>query len=49
MKVRVATAQYPITQHSSFDAWANHVHEWVAEASAQEAKLLVFPNTVPWS
>jgi predicted amidohydrolase len=48
MKVRVATAQYPITQHSSFDAWANHVHEWVAEASAK-AKLLVFPNTVPWS
>lgn len=44
MKVRVATAQYPITQHSSFDAWASHVHEWVAEASAQEAKLLVFPE-----
>lgn len=44
MKVRVAAAQYPISQHSSFEAWASHVHQWVEDAAQNEAKLLVFPE-----
>jgi len=44
MKIKIATAQYPITWHSSFEDWAVHTEKWVAEAAFQKAGLLLFPE-----
>lgn len=44
MKIRVASAQYPITQHDSFPAWREHLEHWVADAAEQGAELLLFPE-----
>lgn len=44
MKINVAAAQYPITEHKSFSDWQAHVEQWVAEAVQQEAQLLLFPE-----
>jgi predicted amidohydrolase len=42
--VRVAAAQYPIELLPSFDAWADKISRWVAEASDAGAQLLLFPE-----
>ena len=44
MNVTVAAAQYPITGHTSFEAWQSHVSHWVNEAASQQAELLLFPE-----
>jgi predicted amidohydrolase len=44
MTCTIATAQYPITAHKSFEAWKRHSSHWVAEAAAQKAQLLLFPE-----
>ncbi|WP_234735878.1 carbon-nitrogen hydrolase family protein [Tellurirhabdus bombi] len=44
MNVTIAAAQYPITEHSSFDSWRRHTERWVAEAAQQNAQLLLFPE-----
>jgi predicted amidohydrolase len=44
MKVTVAAAQYPITEHSSLDKWRLHVEKWVKDAASRGAQLLVFPE-----
>ena len=44
MEVKIAAAQYPITEHKSFSDWKLHVEKWVIEAVNQEAHLLVFPE-----
>jgi predicted amidohydrolase len=44
MALRLASANYPVTFHASFDAWREHTHRWVAEAAHQGAKLLLFPE-----
>ncbi|NDD31450.1 MAG: amidohydrolase [Proteobacteria bacterium] len=43
-RVRVAAAQYDVGFHASFDAYAQKVRRWVAEAATQGAGLLVFPE-----
>jgi predicted amidohydrolase len=40
----VASAQYPITEHNSFDAWRAHTEGWVAEAANHQAQVLLFPE-----
>lgn len=44
MKITVAAAQYPITEHKSFDDWRLHTERWIAEAATQGAQLLLFPE-----
>lgn len=44
MRVVVATAQYPITEHASFAAWQEHTERWVADAAIRGAQLLLFPE-----
>ncbi|MES2520901.1 MAG: carbon-nitrogen hydrolase family protein [Bacteroidota bacterium] len=44
MKLKIATAQYPITFHKDFQFWQNHTEQWVKSAIAQKAKLLLFPE-----
>lgn len=44
MVFKLALAQYPITKHESFDAWATHVEIWVNKAANDDAKILVFPE-----
>jgi predicted amidohydrolase len=40
----IATAQYPITKHASFEAWRHHTTAWVEQAVTQKAQLLLFPE-----
>jgi predicted amidohydrolase len=42
--VRVAAAQYPIDQPTTFAAWQTKLAGWVAEGAATGAQLLVFPE-----
>ena len=42
--MKVATANYPITEHASWEAYCQHLESWVSEASEQGAQLLVFPE-----
>ena len=42
--ITVAAAQYPITEHANFKAWALHVERWVVDAVSQSADLLLFPE-----
>lgn len=44
MNATIATAQYPITAHDSFDAWRRHTIRWVEDAAQQQAQLLLFPE-----
>lgn len=43
-KMIIATAQYPILFHTSFDQWKDHVELWVKNAVLQHAQILVFPE-----
>ena len=42
--VRIAAAQYPIGQPDSLASWQAKVEQWVRDAAAQGAQLLVFPE-----
>ncbi|EMR00726.1 carbon-nitrogen hydrolase family protein [Cesiribacter andamanensis] len=44
MKITVAAAQYPITEHSSLDHWRTHIARWVADAARRGGQLLLFPE-----
>ena len=44
MNVTIAAAQYPITEHKSFQHWAKHTEDWVKDAVKQNAQLLLFPE-----
>jgi predicted amidohydrolase len=44
MVMTIALAQYPITYHQSIEAWQLHSRQWVADAVAKGAQLLVFPE-----
>lgn len=44
MEVTIALAQYPITRFTSFSDWGKHTADWVKEATAQKASILVFPE-----
>lgn len=42
--VKVASAQYPIDQPATLDAWRDKIVRWVAEGAATGAEVLVFPE-----
>lgn len=42
--VRIAAAQYPIGEPDSLASWQAKVGQWVSDAAAQGAQLLVFPE-----
>ncbi|MCF2496230.1 carbon-nitrogen hydrolase family protein [Dyadobacter chenhuakuii] len=44
MSVIVASAQYPISQHVDLAGWQRHIENWVADAAASGAGLLLFPE-----
>jgi predicted amidohydrolase len=44
MNVKIATAQYDISFLTDWSAYQTKIERWVAEASAQEANILVFPE-----
>lgn len=44
MKIRIASAQYPITMHSSFEAWKKHISNWVESAMSEHPDVLLFPE-----
>jgi predicted amidohydrolase len=44
MKLTIATAQYPITEHNSFKDWQIHIENWVKNAVDKGAELLLFPE-----
>lgn len=44
MNVKIATAQYDISFLESWRAYQQKIEHWVAEASAQDAKILLFPE-----
>lgn len=44
MLLQIASAQYPVGQHPSFDEWRVHTAHWVSEAAHHGAKLLLFPE-----
>jgi predicted amidohydrolase len=44
MKVTIATAQYPITEHNTFNDWQIHTENWIENAIEQGAELLLFPE-----
>jgi predicted amidohydrolase len=44
MKVTLASAQYPITEHQSFAGWQQHTESWVSGAAEKNAQLLLFPE-----
>ncbi len=43
-KIKIASAQYPITEHTSFAAWQSHTEKWVSRAARNQAGLLLFPE-----
>jgi predicted amidohydrolase len=42
--IRIAAAQYPIGQPENLTSWQAKVEQWVRDAAAQGAQLLVFPE-----
>lgn len=44
MKIKIASGQYPILQHSDLQSWKDHVEDWVEQAFIQGAELLLFPE-----
>ncbi|MEA5259196.1 carbon-nitrogen hydrolase family protein [Arcicella aquatica] len=44
MNVTIASAQYPITEHLTFEDWHKHTENWVLNAVQQHAQLLLFPE-----
>ncbi len=42
--VKIASAQYPIDFHKSFDDWKKKTIKWIEEASSQKAEILLFPE-----
>lgn len=44
MTIKIASAQYPITEHPNFASWRTHTEGWVQRAAQQNAKVLLFPE-----
>jgi predicted amidohydrolase len=44
MTIQVASAQYPVTYHTSFHNWKLHIESWVKQAVSEKAQLLLFPE-----
>lgn len=44
MKIRIASAQYPITAHSNFEAWKQHISTWIENSLIENPDVLLFPE-----
>jgi predicted amidohydrolase len=44
MKIRIASAQYPISFFESIDNWKKHVKSWISEAVIQQSEIFLFPE-----
>lgn len=44
MTVRIASAQYPVTYHPSWQKWRAHTEQWVRQAVTDGAQCLLFPE-----
>ena len=44
MNVKIASAQYDISFLENWQAYQHKIDRWVAEATAQDAKILLFPE-----
>ena len=44
MNVKIATAQYDISFLENWQAYQHKIERWVAEATAQDARILLFPE-----
>lgn len=44
MKLKIASAQYPITYFNSFSEWKEHTLRWINEACDNHAEILLFPE-----
>ena len=44
MEMKLALSQYPITEHTSFEAWETYMENWISFAVSSGAKILVFPE-----
>lgn len=42
--IKLAVAQYPISQHASFEAWKLYIEKWIHDATSSGCDLLVFPE-----
>jgi predicted amidohydrolase len=42
--LKIASAQYPIDQPATLDAWRDKIARWVADGAATGAEVLVFPE-----
>lgn len=42
--VKIALAQYPISQHVDFESWKTYVEKWIQDAALSNCDLLVFPE-----
>lgn len=40
----IASANYPITEHRTFETWRDHTESWVKNAVDKQAQLLLFPE-----
>jgi len=47
--VRIAAAQYPIEEITSFGAFEAKLTRWVYQRRARVRSFLSFPNTRPWN
>ena len=44
MKITIASAQYPITQFDEISKWITHTENWVKDAIAHKAEIVLFPE-----
>lgn len=42
--IRIASAQFPVSEPKNWNEFADQVHAWVAGATSQGARLLLFPE-----
>lgn len=42
--VKLALAQYPISEHVNFESWKTYVEKWIQDAAGSGCDLLVFPE-----
>ncbi len=44
MMIKIASAQYPVSYHSSLEDWKSHTEKWIKQAVAEQAAILLFPE-----
>lgn len=44
MKIKIASAQYPISFFENVNKWKKHIESWISDATKKGAEILVFPE-----